>query len=75
VREHFDLDVKAVDGRRADLDLVPIPKQQDAIELQGRTRLGGESVDQDVVAWRYAVLLASADDDGRQRRIRLGHGE
>jgi hypothetical protein len=75
VLEHLDLDVEAVDGRRAYGDVIPVPKQQHAAELQRRPGLRREAVDQDPVAGSYAILLTSADHDGRQRRIRLGHGE
>ena len=47
-------------------DLIPIPEKQDTPELQGRTRLGGQAVNQDVVARGHAVLLSTADDDSRQ---------
>ncbi len=73
--EDFDLDVDPVDSGCADLDVVPVPEQQDTVQLERGTRLRGQAVDQDLVTWGYAVLLPTADDDSRQRCIRLGHGE
>src|SRR4029077_12506262 len=73
VREHLDIDVDPVDPGSAHLDVRAVAEQQDAAELDRRARLGGKPVDQDLVAWRHAVLLSAADDDSRQRTIRFGH--
>src|SRR5438270_452025 len=75
VRDHLGVDVEAVHRRITYLDLGAVVEQQHAAELHRGTRLRGEPVDQDAVAGGHAVLLAAADDDGRQRTIRLGHGE
>src|SRR2546430_6377220 len=75
VRDHLGVDVEAVHLRITYLDLGAVVEQQHAAELHRGTRLRGEPVDQDAVAGGHAVLLAAADDDGRQRTVRLGHGE
>ena len=75
VRDHLGVDVEAVHRRITYLDLGAVVEEQHAAELHRGTRLRGEPVDQDSVAGGHAVLLAAADDDGRQRTIRLGHGE
>ena len=67
------LDSHPLDQGRPHLDVGAVAHEQDAIQLHRRAELGGEAVDQDLVSWRYSVLLAAADDDGRQRSIRLGH--
>src|SRR5438874_9354140 len=75
VRDHLGVDVEAVHCRITYLDLGAVVEEQHVDGLLRGTRLRGEPVDQDSVAGGYAVLLAAADDDGRQRTIRLGHGE
>src|ERR1700730_6291844 len=73
VRQHLRVDVHAVDRGAPDFDVGAVGEEQDAIQLHRRAGLGGEAIDQDSVSWRYAVLLSTADDDSRQRSIRLGH--
>jgi hypothetical protein len=67
------VDVDALEGG-ADLDLPAVGDEQDSPELDRRSRLRAEAVDQDPVPGRDSVLLAAAHDDSRQRNVRLGHG-
>src|SRR5467141_14820 len=73
VHQHLGIDLHAVDRGAADLDVGAVADEQHTIQLHRRAGLDGEAVDQDAVSWRYAVLLSSAEDDGRQQCIRLGH--
>src|SRR5437899_171062 len=74
VHDHPGVDFDAV-SLRSDLRLLAVAEQQHATDLHRRSRFGREAVDQDAVPGRHAVLLSAADDDGRRRTIRLGHGE
>jgi hypothetical protein len=74
VRQHLRLDVKAIDDGIAHLDLLAVAEQQHPAELERRTGLRRQAVDQDPVTRRYSILLSAADDDSRQRTIWLGHG-
>src|SRR6266571_8499386 len=74
VHDHPGVDFDAV-SLRSDLRLLAVAEQQHATDLHGRSRFGREAVDQDAVPGCHAVLLSAADDDGRRRTIRLGHGE
>ena len=75
MRQHLGLDLEPVDTRRSDLDRVAFMQQQDSTELHGRSRLGGQPVDQHAVSRGNPILLTAADDDSRQRSVWLGHGE
>src|SRR5919197_5920099 len=69
-RQHRDVTQIA----RRDLEIMPIGDQQHSAESELGTWLGGHSVDHDAVSGGDPILLPSADDDGRQRTIWLGHG-
>src|SRR6266571_1012692 len=47
----------------------------DALDARPAAVHDHPGVDQDAVPGCHAVLLSAADDDGRRRTIRLGHGE
>jgi len=71
--DHLGVDIEPVHGRSADFDLFAVAEKQHGAELHRGTRLRNEAIDKNAVARRDAVLLAAADDDSRQRTIRLGH--
>src|SRR5438270_241335 len=83
VRDHLRVHVDAVDGGISNFDLVAVAEQQDAREVDRRTGLGGQAVDQDPVAEGHAVLLPAAHDHSRRfqglrgdgRTIWLRHGD
>src|SRR5205823_8745700 len=71
------------DSRISDFHLVAVAEQQDTREIDRRTGLGGQAVDQDPVAEGHAVLLPAAHDHSRRfqglcgdgRTIWLRHGD